>query len=361
MPTQKNNLNFEGQNIYAGFDAHLKSWQVTILTDGLNLKTFVMPPKPEVLSEYLHRNYPGAIYHSAYEAGFSGLWAHYRLCKLGIHNIVANAADIPDTQKDRLQKEDRRDSRKIANALRNGTLTPIYTPSERTLHDRALIRSRRTLVRDLVRFKLRIKSFLNFYGIQYPDDIKTAAKYWSNNFLDWLTQLPIKEESGRKALDMLVNQAKYHKELIKDVTRQIKQLSEIELYERNAKLIQTVPGVALINAMTILTEVEQINRFPNAQRFASFIGLIPMSKSSGEKEKIGQITFRSHDFLRCMFIESAWVAIRIDPALLMAYQKLIKRMEPNNAIIRIAKKLANRIYHVLKYETPYECCITDNL
>lgn len=160
---------------------------------------------------------------------------------------------------------------------------------------------------------------------------------------------------------MLVNEAKYHKELIKDVTRQIKQLSEIELYERNAKRIQTVPGVALINAMTILTEVEQINRFPNAQRFASFIGLIPMSKSSGEKEKIGQITFRSHDFLRCMFIESAWVAIRIDPALLMAYQKLIKRMEPNNAIIRIAKKLANRIYHVLKYETPYECCITDNL
>jgi hypothetical protein len=195
MPTQKNDLNFEGQNIYADFDAHLKSWQVTILTDGLNLKTFVMPPKPEVLNDYLRKNYPGATYHSAYEAGFSGLWAHYRLCNLGIHNIVANAADIPGTQKDRLQKEDRRDSRKIANALRCGTLTPIYTPSESTLNDRSLIRSRRALVRDLVRLKLRIKSFLNFYGIEYPEEIMTSSKYWSNRFLDWLGELPMQEES----------------------------------------------------------------------------------------------------------------------------------------------------------------------
>ena len=71
MPTQINNLNFEGQNIYAGFDSHLKSWKVTILTDELTLKTFVMPPKPEVLSNYLHSNFPGANYYSAYEAGFS--------------------------------------------------------------------------------------------------------------------------------------------------------------------------------------------------------------------------------------------------------------------------------------------------
>jgi len=74
MLTQMNNLNFEGQNIYAGFDVHLKDWKVTILSEELMLKSFNMPPKPEVLSEYLLRNYPGANYHSAYEAGFCGLW-----------------------------------------------------------------------------------------------------------------------------------------------------------------------------------------------------------------------------------------------------------------------------------------------
>lgn len=82
-----------------------------------------------------------------------------------------------------------------------------------------------------------------------------------------------------------------------------------------------------------LTKVEDINRFPNSEPFASFIGLIPMTHSSDSKDKVGEITFRSHNYLRSAFIETAWIASRRDSALLMAYQNLVKRMEPNNAII----------------------------
>jgi transposase len=52
MQTQINKLDFKGQNIYAGLDVHLKSWQVTILNDQLTLKIFVMPPEPEVLKKH---------------------------------------------------------------------------------------------------------------------------------------------------------------------------------------------------------------------------------------------------------------------------------------------------------------------
>ena len=76
MTMQGNNLNFQGQNIYVGFDAHLKSWKVTILSGNVYHKTFVMPPKPNILSDYLHLNFPNANYFSAYEAGFCGLWVH---------------------------------------------------------------------------------------------------------------------------------------------------------------------------------------------------------------------------------------------------------------------------------------------
>jgi hypothetical protein len=55
-----------------------------------------------------------------------------------------------------------------------------------------------------------------------------------------------------------------------------------------------------------------------------------------------------------MLIESAWVAIRHDPALMMAYGELRKRMEANKAIVKIAKKLLSRIKHVLKNKEPYE-------
>lgn len=93
--------------------------------------------------------------------------------------------------------------------------------------------------------------------------------------------------------------------------------------------------------MTILTEIDDINRFANAEKFASFIGLIPMTSSSGEKQKVGEMTFRAQTFLRSIIIEASWIAIGRDPALLMAYQQLSKRMESNKAIVRIAKKYTN--------------------
>ncbi len=354
MQKQNNTFNFDGQNIYVGFDTHLRSWQVTILTEKMNHKTFVMPPKPEVLSNYLKKNFPNATYHSAYEAGFSGLWAHYQLKALGINNIVVNPADIPTTQKETVQKEDKRDSRKIARSLRSGELTPIYVPSESTLNDRALVRARTMLVGDMTRFKQRIKSFLYFYGITFPPEFERKSTHWSGRFMKWLDSIPMKEKSGSLALATLIEEARNQRKLLLETTKKVKKLSEEAKYNESSALLRSIPGLGLINSMVILTEVEDIKRFSKDEKFASFVGLIPTSHSSGEKEKTGEITFRSHDFLRKAFIESAWVAARFDPALLLSYNSLCKRMEPNDAIVRIAKKLLNRVYFVLKNNKEYE-------
>ncbi len=76
MQTQSNKLDFSGQNIYVGFDVHLKSWEVTIMAEGLVHKTFSQPPNAEALHQYLEKNFYGGIFHSAYEAGFCGYWIH---------------------------------------------------------------------------------------------------------------------------------------------------------------------------------------------------------------------------------------------------------------------------------------------
>ncbi|MFH0865519.1 MAG: IS110 family transposase, partial [Bacteroidota bacterium] len=86
MRTQSNKLDFTGQNIYAGFDVHLKNWRVTIMTEHLTHRTFTQPPKPETLHQYLAKNFPGGTYHSAYEAGFCGYWIHNKLKSLGINS-----------------------------------------------------------------------------------------------------------------------------------------------------------------------------------------------------------------------------------------------------------------------------------
>jgi len=88
MQTQKNKLDFTNQNVYVGFDVHKKSWKVSILMDQLYHKTFSQDPKPEILYDYLQRNFPGANYFTAYEAGFCGFWIHYALTSYGVAKIV---------------------------------------------------------------------------------------------------------------------------------------------------------------------------------------------------------------------------------------------------------------------------------
>jgi transposase len=357
MKTQVKKIDFTGQNIYIGFDVHLKSWKVTIMTDHMLHKTFSQDPSPKILHKYLSDNFPGGTYYSAYEAGFCGYWIHNQLVSLGVKSIVVNPSDIPTTHKERVQKEDKRDSRKIARSLRAKELTGIFVPSIKSLEDRNIMRTRKMLVKDLTRYKNRIKSFLHFHGIDLPEIFKNPQSHWSNWFMKWLTEIELYEQSGKFSLTTLINEATHLRNSLLMVNRQIKGLSKTSHYAQDLILLQSVPGIGLLTGMTILTELETMVRFRNIDHLCSYIGLVPSTDSSGEQEKVGDITPRGHHVLRSALIESSWVAVRNDPALLKYYNDYCKRMEPNQAIIRIAKKLLTRIRFVLKNKQIYICTI----
>ena len=354
MQVQRNELNFEGQNIYVGMDVHLKSWTVCIMTEHLEHKKFTQPPEAEVLYNYLTRNFPGATYHSVYESGFCGFWAHRRLSALGINNIVTNAADVPTGQKEKIQKDDGVDSRKLARSLRGKELEAIYVPSESTLEERALVRTRTALVKDMTRFKQRIKSFLYFFGIPFPERFSNKGSHWSKNFLRWLKdEVQLSDESGKQTLAIMIQEVEQQRQLLLEISRRIKQLSEKEKYSLNVKLLKTVPGIGLLTAMHFLTEMETVERFEDTDHFAAFVGLVPDRHNSGDVKNDGEMTFRGQSILKKCIIESSWIAARKDPVLLLAYNKYVARMEPNKAIVRIARKLLNRIYFVLKNKKEY--------
>jgi transposase len=355
MEAQVKKIDFTGQNIYAGLDAHLKSWKVTIMAEDIVYKTFTQPPKPEVLYNYLKNNFPGGTYHTAYEAGFCGYWIHDKLVSFGIKSIVVNPADIPTTDKERVQKEDKRDSRKIARSLSNGTLMPIFVPSIKTQRDRSLLRTRAMLVKDLARYKNRIKSFLYFYGISIDGSFSNPQSHWSNRFMIWLESIEIDGESGKEALQVLISECKNLRTSILEVTKLIRQLSRTTAYQEKVRILKSVPGIGLLTAMTILTELESIDRFNNLDKMCSYIGLVPSTKSSGEKERTGDITPRGHNVLRTAIIESSWTAIRNDPSLMKSYLSYTNRMDSNKAIVKIAKKLLNRIRFVLNNNKLYVC------
>jgi transposase len=354
MLSKNTKLDFTGENVYVGLDVHKNSWKVTIQMDELVYKTFTQDPQVVILERYLKKHFPKASYKCAYEAGFSGFWIQQELEKRGINCIVVNPADIPTTDKEKKQKTDKRDSRKIAKCLKNGELEAIYVPTVEALEERGLVRSRMTLVKDHTRCKNRIKSCLYFYGINLPDQFKDVNKHWSRRFYEWLGTLEFKTKQGSGTMQTLTEQSLYFREKILEKTKQIRDLSKTEKYAHDIKLLCTIPGIGLLTAMTIKTELYNIKRFSNLDNLCSYVGLIPNTNSSGEKEKIGQITNRGNKFLKNVLIESSWVAVRNDPALLLKYKKLCVVMEPNKAIIRIAKKIMNRIRYVLLKKEPYE-------
>jgi transposase len=119
------------------------------------------------------------------------------------------------------------------------------------------------------------------------------------------------------------------------------------------KLLKTVPGVGPLTAFALYSELADINRFKNFDNLASYVGLVPSTHSSDTMVITGGISQRHSKHLRSTLIESAWVATRNDEALLSAFNQLIKHMPKSDAIIRIAKKLLNRIRFVWKNKTPY--------
>jgi transposase len=170
--------------------------------------------------------------------------------------------------------------------------------------------------------------------------------------MTWLESIELTEESGEIALRSLIQQSKNLRASVLDLTKQIQKLSRTERYQNEVIWLRSLSGIGVLTAMTVLTEVESINRFSNLDKLC-YIGLVPSTNSSGEKEITGDITPRGHSILRAAIIESAWVAVRHDPVLMKSHLEYCKRMEPNESIVRIAKKLLSRIKFVLKNKQPY--------
>ncbi|REA54792.1 IS110 family transposase [Dyadobacter luteus] len=343
-------LDFTGDAIYVGIDVHKKQWNVSIMGEYKEHKTFVQPPDAVVLGNYLRDHFPNATYYSVYEAGFSGFWAHEALTQEGIINKVVNASDVPTTDKEKRQKSDTVDSRKLCRCLRDDSLTGIYVPSRQQQEDRNAVRLRKKLVRDIARCKNRIKGLLNYYGISVPDDM--GEGYWPKRFIKWLSELNFDQDSGKFTMSIILGELISIQKLKKELDRQLVLMAK-QKYEDQVKLLRSIPGIGLIGSLTFLTELGNVKRFKSFDQLCSYVGLVPNVYSSGETEHVGHMTKRKNIYLQPLLIQCAWQAVGKDPALMKAYQDWCKVMKANKAIIRIARKLLSRIRFVLVNQKEY--------
>ncbi len=344
-------ISFEGKRLSVGLDVHAKQWNVSIYLEEVFMKQFQQVPSSRQLSRHIQENYPGAQVVCAYEAGCFGYWIHRELQQLGIECIVVNPADIPTTDKERKVKTDRIDSKKIAFGLSRGVLKGIYVPEKIYESDRQLVRMRSRIVKNLTQAKNQIKSYLRGQGIHIP---KEYERSWSKRFMEWLKGLKGLHPSGTIIMEELVSLFESLRSQLLRLNKAIRDLLKEERYESRAKILLAIPGVGLITAMTYLTEIIEEQRFECFDKLNSYIGLCPTEYSSGEQEHKGAITPRAHR-LRPLMIEASWIAIRTDPALASCFSDYVKKgMTKKRAIIKIARKLLNRMYTLLKKRQEYQ-------
>lgn len=347
---QGRQLDFSGQNIFVGMDVHKNSWKICIHSNEMALRTFSQQPSVKTLTNHLKENYPSANYKVVYEAGFCGFGYQREFAAMGIDCIIVHPADVPTSDKDKRRKSDTVDCRKLGKSLSKGEITGIFVPGVEQQDDRGVIRVYQQMVKDQTRFKNRIKGWLAFQGIDIPDD--DVHKHWSNNFITWLKALSL-TPSARISLDMLIQGYLQVRAMVLSATRQVRILSRESRYLKAIKLVRSVPGIGEIAALLIITEIGDITRFPTLDQLCDYVGFVPTVHGSGDKETVLGLTHRGHHQLREKFIEASWVAVRLDPALTMAYNDYCKRMKKNKAIIKIARKLLNRVRYVLINQKEY--------
>ena len=250
MESENKELDFKNQQFSVGLDVHKKTWKVTIRTGGISLKTYSSNPSPEEVSEYMKKKYPGGDYHSVYEAGFCGYWAHRRLEKLGLKNIVVSPNEVPTNGKERIYKNDSVDSGKLARELESGSIKGIYIPSQLQQELRSLVRLRHQVMKSNVRLKNQIKSYLNFYGHKIPENYET--KHWSGVFIKYLRGLSFEYPIGKDQLELYLEDYTQNREMLAKVIKKIKSyIREYGLLE-DVELLMSVPGIGYITAVTIV-------------------------------------------------------------------------------------------------------------
>lgn len=343
---QCSTTSFSGQDVYCGFDVHKSSWEVCVRINGVQAKAFHAPADVPGIVSTLRSSFPGARFHSVYEAGFCGFQARRALVAAGFDNIVVNPADVPTSGRERAFKCDRLDCRKLARHLEAGDLHCIDVPSPAQERMRSLVR-RETQVRDAAtRCGNQLKGAIYFHGLRpVPGRLPVAA----------LRELEAEAAAADDPETLsLVRQLRFLRKERAQVMADERRLQKELGFSEDVRLLTSIPGIGPRAASVIQAELGDVSRFRTRNRLASYVGLSPHLNGSGEGERAKASGERKKKELHYLLIQAAWIAAGRDPALCAHFCRQRRGHRKTRAIVGVARKLLFIIYAVLRSRKPYD-------
>jgi transposase len=249
----------------------------------------------------------------------------------------------------RVTKTDRNDSLLLARLLHEGRLPTAYVPEEPVRTLRELCRHRHRLARQLALARRQLR------WIALKNNLPGPAMFVSDRAQKWLlSQEPKLSSVHRLACRQLLDQILTLERQLSDTESTLHSAvaSHAELALTLA-LIQSVPGVGFITAVTIVCECGDLTRFDSIDELSSYAGLCPRVSQSGQTVHHGHISKQGPPLLRWVLQQAAWVALRTDPNARRIYTRIARRAGSKKAATALARKLLSYAWSVCRQGHPF--------
>jgi len=288
---------------YIGLDVSKENIAVAVADEGRGRARYwgEIPNQIEYIRKMLKKL--GNLEHVevCYEAGPSGYVLKRQLESMGVRCVVVAPSLIPRQPGNRV-KTDRRDSVRLAELLRAGELTEVWTPSEDDEALRDLVRAREDAKEDLLRAKHRISKFLQRHGIKSPAGIRV----WSAKYRVWLKNIQFSSRAMQMTFDEYRLNIEEIEARLKRIENEMHEQAESSVHAPVIKALQTMRGIREVAAVTLVAEVGCFSRFAKASQLMAYAGVVPSEYSSGSEVRRGRITKSGNSHLRRILIECAW-------------------------------------------------------
>ncbi len=269
-------------------------------------------------------------------------WFERLLAELGFELWLGDAAKVRASVV-RKQKTDRRDAEHLLHLLLEERFPQIWVPSLEVRDVRQLLVHRHKQVQARTRTKNQLQAMALSCGVQKKRKLWTQA---GREELEKLPLLPYASERRKRLLEALDAVEAELVELDRRVSEEARRRPE-------AVKLMTHPGVGPVTALAMVLTLGPAERFGSGKQVGSYFGLIPSEESSGGKQRLGRISKQGSSFLRFLLVEAGQTAARLDPQLKRFYRRLAVRKNRSIAKVAVARKLATRLYLMLREDWTY--------
>lgn len=333
---------------FIGVDLHKKLITVCVMNQERTIvaRKTLYSDQPDQITAFFKQHQPFQV---VVEATASYLWFVERVEPLAEKVVLANPKKLRVIAES-TKKTDRLDAQILAEFLARDMIPRAYMPTPRQRQHRILVRHRQHLRGQMTAIRCKIRHLLADHNADRKDLFSAACGK------AYLKQVPL-SDAERFVLRQLWSEHEDYQAQMLALTKKIKAFAaKAPTREAEARMIlKTAPGVGMVTAEVILSELGDVSRFKNAKAVCAYAGLVPVVKQSGGKRSRDlAISKEGSGLLRWALVEAAWRLVRTSVRWQLVFLRLKKRGGNKRAIVAVARKLLCVLYAMLKTSTPYK-------